>query len=88
MAAWGGPLGTVRRAIPLGSVRKSMSLLDRPGGEAVSSLHYFAVPLEEARTESFAASYWRHLKFNLRQCVRVFRDRPAAAGPRARPDLE
>ena len=84
----GVPLETVRRAILLGSVRKSMSLLDRPGGQPVRSLRYFTGPLEEVRTESFPASYWRHLEFNLRRCERAWRDRTAAADRRARPDLE
>ena len=43
----------MRRAILLGSVRKSMSLLDRPDGEPVRSLRYFASLLAEVRTESF-----------------------------------
>ena len=63
----GVPLEMVRRAILLGSVRKSMSLLDRPGGEPVRSLRYFASLLEEVRTESFPDSYWRHIEFNLRR---------------------
>ena len=84
----GVPLETVRQAILPGSVRKSMSLLDRPGGEPVRSLRYFAGPLEEARGESFPASYWQHLEFNLRRCERMWRQRTAAADPRARPDLE
>ena len=71
----GVPLETVRRAILLGSVRKSMSLLDRPGGEPVRSLSYFAGLVEEVRTESFPAAYWRHAEFNLRRCERHWRDR-------------
>ena len=63
----------MRRAIPLGSVRKSMSLLDRPVGEPVRSLRYFAGLLEEVCTESFAAPYWRHLEFNLSRCERLWR---------------
>ena len=77
----------VRRAILLGSVRKSMSLLDRPGGEPVRSLRYFAGPLEEVRTESFPPSYWRHVEFNLRRCERLWRKRPAEGNGSAGPDL-
>lgn len=83
--AWrreGVPLRDVRRAILLGSVRKSMSLLDRPGGEPVRSLHYFAGPLEEVRRESFPASYWRHLEFNLRRCEKLWRERPVEGAGR------
>jgi AraC-like DNA-binding protein len=67
----GVSLATVRRAILLGSVRKSMSLLDRPGGEPVRSLRYFARLVEAVRTESFPASYWQHLELNLRRCERL-----------------
>ena len=89
-AAWqraGVPLETVRRAILLGSVRKSMSLLDRPGGEPVRSLRYFAGLLEEVRTESFPDSYWGHLEFNLNRCERLWRNRPVEGAASARPDL-
>ena len=72
----------------LGSVRKSMSLLDRPGGEPVRSLRYFASLLEEVVTESFPDSYWQHLEFNLRRCERLWQQGPAAAAGSARPDLE
>ena len=84
----GVPLETVRRAILLGSVRKSMSLLDRPDGEPVRSLRYFASLLAEVRTESFPDSYWQHLEFNLRRCERLWQQGPAAAAGSARPDLE
>ena len=88
-SAWqraGVPLETVRRAILLGSVRKSISLLDRPGGEPVRSLRYFAGLLEEVRTESFPDSYWGHLEFNLSRCERLWRNRPVEGAGRARPD--
>ena len=78
--AAGVSLETVRRAILLGSVRKSMSLLDQPDGEPVRSLHYFARLLEEVRSESFPVFYWRHLEFNLRRCEQVWRDRAAERG--------
>ena len=84
----GVPLETVRRAILLGSVRKSMSLLDRPDGEPVRSLRYFASLLAEVRTESFPDSYWQHLEFNRRRCERLWQQGPAAAAGSARPDLE
>ena len=45
-------------AILLGSVRKSMSLLDRLDGEPVLGLRYFASLLGEVRTESFPAGAW------------------------------
>ena len=77
----------MRRAILPGSVRKTMSLLDRPGGQPARSLRYFAGPLEEVRTESFPASCWRHLEFNLHRCERLWRNGPATGAGSARPDL-
>ena len=75
----GVSLEAVRRAILLGSVRKSMSLLDRPGGEPVRSLRYFASLLEEVRRESFPEAYWEHLEFNLRRCERLEAERRNAS---------
>ena len=71
----------------LGSVRKSMSMLDRPGGEPVPSPRNFAGLLEEVRTESFPPSYWRHVGFSLRRCERLWRNRPVEGTGSARPDL-
>ena len=83
----GVALEVVRRAILLGSVRKSMTLIDRPDGEPVQRLRYFEGLLEEVRSDSFPASYWQHLEFNLGQCERYWRERPAKAPGSARPDL-
>ena len=66
----------MRRAILLGSLRKSMSLLDRPGGKPVRTLRYFAGLLEEVRTESFPPSYCQQFEFNLSRCERLWRNRP------------
>ena len=83
----GVSLETVRRAILLGSVRKSMSLLDRPGGKPVRSLRYFASLVQEVRTESFPDSYWQHLEFHLRRCERARQDRRGKASASASPNL-
>lgn len=83
----GVPLEAVRRAILLGSVRKSMALLDHPESDPVRSLRYFTGPLAEAGSESLPASYWQHLEFHLGRCERSLRCRTAAAPGRARPDL-
>lgn len=64
-----------------------MSLLDRPDGEPVRSLRYFASLLEEVRTESFPASYWQHLEFNLRRCERIGEIQRAEGDRSACPDL-
>ena len=44
-AAWhraGVPLETVRRALLLGCLRKSFALIDRPDGQPIGSLRYYA----------------------------------------------
>ena len=66
-----------QRAILLGCVRRSMSLLDHPRCEPVRSLRYFASLVEEVRTESFLDSCWPHPQFSLRRCERVRQDRRA-----------
>ena len=84
----GVSLETLQRAILLGSVRKSMTLIDRPDSEPVRRLAYFESLLEEVRSESFPVAYWQHLEFNLGRCERYWRDKPATAPGRARPNLE
>lgn len=44
-------LKTARQVILLGSVRKSMGLLDCPGGEPVRTPGYLAGLVEEARSD-------------------------------------
>ena len=78
----GVSLETLRRAI-LGSVRKSMSLLDRPGGEPIRSLRYFASLVQEVRPESIPDSYWEPLEFHLRHCERAREQALAEASGRA-----
>ena len=63
------------RACKVGSDRRT-SAWQPTGGEPVRSLSYFAGLVEEVRTESFPAAYWRHTEFNLRRCERHWRDRP------------
>ncbi len=82
------PLETVRRAILLGSVRKSMTLIGRPDGQPIRSLRYFESVLEEVRAEEFPDCYWKHLEFNLGRCEQYWRDKPVTAPGRARPNLE
>ena len=69
-------------------MKPTVRLLDRPGGEPVRSLRYFASLLEEVVTESFPDSYWQHLEFNLRRCERLWQEGRAEAPGSARPDLE
>ena len=81
-------LKTVRRAIQLGSVCKSMTLIGRPDSEPIRRLAYFESLLGEVRSESLPPFYWRHLEFNLGRCEQYWRDRPAATLGRVPPDLE
>ena len=83
----GVSLATVQRAILLGSVRKSMSRIDRQDGEPVRSLRYFASLVEEVRTESYPESYWQHLELSLLRCERLGQARRAEASGGACPDL-
>ncbi len=86
--ASGVPLQTVRRAILLGCVRKSMSLIERPAAPPVRSLAYFEPLLREVERERFPAAYWQHLEFNLRRCEDYWQHRPDHAPLGACPNLE
>ena len=90
-AGWharGVPLETVRRAILLGCVRKSMALIDRPAAQPVRRLRYFEAVLQEVQHDSFPAAYWQHLEFNLGRCEDYWRRHPEAAPGRAWPKME
>lgn len=84
----GVSLETVRRAILLGSVRKLMSMLDRPGSEPVRSLRYFAGVVEEVRQEPMSTGFWKHLEISLGRCERSWRERTEQVPGRACSDLE
>lgn len=86
--ARGVPLQTVRHAILLGCVRKSMALIDRPAAQPVRRLRYFEPLLREVQRESFPASYWRHLEFNLGRCEDYWQRHPEAAPGCAWPKME
>ena len=77
----------MQRAILLGSVRKSMSRIDRQDGEPVRSLRYFASLVEEVRTESYPESYWQHLELSLLRFERLGQARRTEASGGACPDL-
>ena len=90
-SAWhasGVPLQTVRRAILLGCVRKSMALIERPGAPPVGRLAYFEPLLREVQRERFPAAYWQHLQFNLGRCEDYWQHQPAHSPGRARPNSE
>ncbi len=90
-AGWharGVPLATVRHAILLGSVRKSLSLIDRPATQPVPRLRYFEPLLREVQRERFPAAYWQHLEFNLGRCEDYWQRHPEAAPGHAWPKME
>ena len=90
-AAWhdaGVSLETVRHAILLGCLRKSMSLIDRPIAQPVRRLRYFEPLLREVESECFPAAYWQHLAFNLQRCEDYWKHKPEVAPGRARPKVE
>ena len=84
----GVSLETVRRAILLGSVRKLMSMLDRPGSEPIRSLRYFAGLVQEVRQEQMSAGFWKHLELSLERCERSWRQRTDGVPGGARSDLD
>ncbi len=90
-SAWhaaGVSLQTVRHAILLGCVRKSMALIERPGSQPVGRLAYFEPLLREVQHESFPSGYWQHLQFHLARCEDYWQQTPAHTPGRARPNLE
>jgi len=86
--ARGVPLETVRHAILLGCVRKSMALIERPAMQPVRRLRYFEPLLREVQRENFPTTYWQHLEFNLGRCEDYWQRHPAAAPGRAWPKME
>ena len=87
-AAWhaaGVPLETVRRALLLGCVRKSMTLMDHPSQPLIAHLAYIGGVLEEVREQSFTAGYGQHLEFNLDRCEQYWQAESDKAPGSARP---
>ena len=78
---------TVRRALLLGCVRKSMSLIERPTAQPVRRLRSFEELVREVERERFPAAYWQHPEFNLGRCEDYSQRKPATAPGRARPNL-
>lgn len=70
-AAWhdaGMPLETVRQAILLGCLCKSLSLIDWPTAQPMRRLCYFEPLRREVERECFPAADWQHLAFSLHRC--------------------
>jgi len=61
------PLETVERAIYLGCLRKYAALLHHQGGTLITSLHYFALLLEEMQRTEISGQYWSYISLKLRQ---------------------
>lgn len=57
----GVSIDLVGRAFLLGCARKYVALFNRDGGSPVTSLHYFAGPLEEVAGMELNLNYWRYL---------------------------
>ena len=66
----GIPLEIVRRAIQLGCLRKSCTMVDQPHSQPIRSLRYFRYVLQEVRELSVPDSYWKHVEFSLRRSER------------------
>ena len=64
-------LETVRQAILLRSVLKSMTLIDPPDGEPVRALCYFEDLLGKVLNELLPTSYWRHLGIGVFDGLRI-----------------
>ncbi|MCY4596703.1 MAG: hypothetical protein OXC19_18120 [Bryobacterales bacterium] len=65
-----------------------MALIERPVTQPVRRLCYFESSLGEVQRESFPATHWWHLEFNLGRCEDYWQRHPAAAPGRAWPKME
>jgi hypothetical protein len=64
----GVPLDQIERAILMGCARKYVALFNHPGSAApISSLQYFAGPLEEIAAMEMPLNYWRYLAARVRK---------------------
>jgi hypothetical protein len=81
----GIPLEQVQRAIHLGCLRKYAGLLNRAGGDPITTLYYFASLLEEVRRLDISPDYWRYVTLKLERVERQWRQShpPAPTKPGA-----
>lgn len=64
----GVPLDQIERAILMGCARKYVALCNHPGAATpISSLQYFAGPLEEIAAMEMPLNYWRYLAARVRK---------------------
>jgi hypothetical protein len=57
----GVPIDQVERAVLLGCTRKYVALFNHDGGSPITTLQYFAGPLEEVVQTETSLDYWRYL---------------------------
>jgi hypothetical protein len=79
----GVPLDQVQRAVLMGCARKYVALFNRPGGGPITSLQYFAGPLQEVNAMEMPLDYWRYLAARMRKMESQWRAQAnfAPAGP-------
>lgn len=77
----------IQRAIWLGCARKYVSLLNanQYAPRAISSLHYFAVLVQEVSETPVGEDYWKHVEDKVFRLERMWMDR---AGQAANPTQE
>jgi len=64
----GFPFEQIERAVLIGCARKYVALFNHPDSAApISSLHYFAGPLEEITAMAMPLNYWRYLAARVRK---------------------
>ena len=88
--AWyhaGVRLRDVERAIQLGSVRKTISMVNWKSFAPVVSLRYFANTLREVQDSDWPPGYWQHVGYHFVKCEEYWQSRPEAMLPAARPNL-
>ena len=79
--AAGVPLDQVQRAVLIGCARKYVALFNHPGGSPITSLQYFAGPLQEIAAMEMPLNYWRYLAARVRKMESQWRARANLAPP-------
>lgn len=77
----------VQRAILLGSVRRSISMVNWNSPAPVVSLRYFENTLQEVLDSEWPQGYWQHVERQLETCEEYWRRHAKHAPPAARPNL-
>ena len=86
----GIPIDHVERAVLLGCTRKYVALFNHDGGSPITSLHYFAGPLEEVAETETSLDYWRYLAARVRKMEAQWRAHAnfAPAAPPSEPETK